>query len=78
MQLSKVFRSQGLEKYGEVADKFDPHLHDAMFEIADPAQEPGTLGQVCIFVCLCRHENRCLYLSTRHREPSDSLVRVLK
>ncbi|CAN0097788.1 unnamed protein product, partial [Ectocarpus fasciculatus] len=44
--LSKVFRSQGLEKYGEVKDKFDPHLHDAMFEFADPAQEPGTLGQV--------------------------------
>lgn len=45
-QLAKVFRSQGLEKYGEVADKFDPHLHDAMFEFEDPAQEPGTLGQV--------------------------------
>ncbi len=45
-QLSKVFRSQGLEKYGEVTDKFDPHLHDAMFEFEDSAQEPGTLGQV--------------------------------
>eukprot|EP00752_Nemacystus_decipiens_P011528 g10236.t1 len=45
-ELTKVFRSQGLEKYGEVADKFDPHLHDAMFEFEDPAQEPGTLGQV--------------------------------
>ncbi|CAM9640473.1 unnamed protein product [Ectocarpus sp. 6 AP-2014] len=44
--LTKVFRSQGLEKYGEVKDKFDPHLHDAMFEFVDPAQEPGTLGQV--------------------------------
>lgn len=65
IQLSKVFRSQGLEKYGEVADKFDPHLHDAMFEFADPAQEPGTLGQVCVIlcasvemkggVCICRH-----------------------
>lgn len=41
-----MFRSQGLERYGEVADKFDPHLHDAMFEFEDPAQEPGTLGQV--------------------------------
>lgn len=41
-----MFRSQGLEKYGEVSDKFDPHLHDAMFEFEDPAQEPGTLGQV--------------------------------
>eukprot|EP00903_Cladosiphon_okamuranus_P020684 g18992.t2 len=45
-ELTKVFRSQGLEKYGEVSDKFDPHLHDAMFEFEDPAQEPGTLGQV--------------------------------
>lgn len=41
-----MFRSQGLEKFGEVSDKFDPHLHDAMFEYEDPAQEPGTLGQV--------------------------------
>ncbi|CBJ28412.1 conserved unknown protein [Ectocarpus siliculosus] len=45
-ELTKVFRSQGLEKYGEVKDKFDPHLHDAMFEFVNPAQEPGTLGQV--------------------------------
>lgn len=45
-QLQKVFRSQGLVKYGESGDKFDPHLHDAMFEYDDPAQEPGTVGQV--------------------------------
>lgn len=46
LQLTKVFASQGLEKFGEVKEKFDPHLHDAMFEYADPDQEPGTLGQV--------------------------------
>lgn len=45
-ELQKVFRSQGLEKYGETGDKFNPHLHDAMFAYPDPAQEPGTVGQV--------------------------------
>ena len=47
-QLQKVFRSHGLEKYGEGGDKFDPHLHDAMFAYPDPAQEPGTIGQVAV------------------------------
>lgn len=46
LQLQKVFRSQGLEKYGEGGDMFDPHLHDAMFAYPDPVQEPGTVGQV--------------------------------
>eukprot|EP00904_Undaria_pinnatifida_P011598 jgi/Undpi1/7569/HiC_scaffold_23.g10042.m1 len=45
-ELEKVFRSQGLEKYGAGGDKFDPHLHDAMFAYPDPEQEPGTVGQV--------------------------------
>ena len=33
-------------KYGETGDKFDPHLHDAMFEYVDADQMPGTVGQV--------------------------------
>lgn len=45
-KLQKVFKSQGLEKFGASGEKFDPHLHDAMFEYEDPCKEPGTLGQV--------------------------------
>ncbi|CAM9114313.1 unnamed protein product [Choristocarpus tenellus] len=45
-ELQKVFKSQGIVKFGQVGDKFDPHLHDAMFEHDDPTKEAGTLGQV--------------------------------
>jgi len=44
--LIKTFESQGLKQFGEVGDKFDPNLHDAMYEYADPSKEAGTIGQV--------------------------------
>ncbi|CAM9299566.1 unnamed protein product [Chrysoparadoxa australica] len=44
--LQKAFAGQGLKKFGEVGETFDPHLHDAMFEMPSPDQEPGTIAQV--------------------------------
>lgn len=32
-------------RFGEVGDKFDPNIHEALFKIPD-ANEPETIGQV--------------------------------
>ena len=29
-----------------LGEKFDPNLHNALFEVPDPAQEPGTIAHV--------------------------------
>jgi molecular chaperone GrpE len=45
--LHKVFTQFGVVKYAEVGDKFDPNLHDALFNM--PAAEPekaGTVGSI--------------------------------
>ena len=44
--LTKAFEQNGLVKYAARGDKFDPNLHDALFEVPDPELEVGTLGQV--------------------------------
>mmetsp|Transcript_47405 Transcript_47405/g.57403 ORF Transcript_47405/g.57403 Transcript_47405/m.57403 type:complete len:99 (-) Transcript_47405:138-434(-) len=44
--LNKAFEKNGLQKFGKVGDKFDPNLHEALFEYPDEKMEPGTLGQV--------------------------------
>lgn len=44
--LLKAFAKNGLIRYGEVGEPFDPNLHDALFEYPDPNQEVGTIGQV--------------------------------
>ena len=44
--LAKAFEKNGLVKFGEVGELFDPNKHEALFEYVDPAQEPGTIGQV--------------------------------
>merc|ERR1712137_1343150 len=46
MGLTKAFETNGLVKYAEAGDSFDPNLHDALFEYQDPNIEPGTVGQV--------------------------------
>ena len=33
-------------QFGEPGDKFDPNVHEALFEYEDKEMEPGTLGQV--------------------------------
>eukprot|EP00559_Dactyliosolen_fragilissimus_P003351 CAMPEP_0184857236 /NCGR_PEP_ID=MMETSP0580-20130426/2401_1 /TAXON_ID=1118495 /ORGANISM="Dactyliosolen fragilissimus" /LENGTH=205 /DNA_ID=CAMNT_0027352713 /DNA_START=190 /DNA_END=807 /DNA_ORIENTATION=- len=44
--LGKAFAKNGLKKFAEVGDKFDPNMHDALFEYPDPEKEVGTIGQV--------------------------------
>jgi molecular chaperone GrpE len=44
--LIKAFEKNGLIKFGEVGEPFDPNKHEALFEYPNPEQEPGTIGQV--------------------------------
>ena len=44
--LTKAFSKNGLEKFGAAGEKFDPNLHDALFEYPDPNGEAGNIGQV--------------------------------
>lgn len=44
--LLKVFAGNGIEKFGEVGDIFDPDRFDAMFQYEDPNMEGGKVGQV--------------------------------
>lgn len=45
-QLQKVFREFKIDPVGAVGDKFDPNVHDALFEYPDPAKEAGSIGQL--------------------------------
>ncbi len=44
--LTKAFAKNGLKKFGEPGDKFDPNKHDALFEYVDDKMNAGTIGQV--------------------------------
>ena len=44
--LIKAFSMNGLERYGEVGETFDPNKHDALFEYPDPEKTAGTIGQL--------------------------------
>mmetsp|Transcript_4802 Transcript_4802/g.10304 ORF Transcript_4802/g.10304 Transcript_4802/m.10304 type:complete len:263 (+) Transcript_4802:114-902(+) len=44
--LTKAFAKNGLVKFGEKGEKFDPNLHEALFEYPDPEGEAGNVGQV--------------------------------
>ncbi len=44
--LAKAFAKNGLKKFGAKGEKFDPNLHEALFEYPDPEGEPGNIGQV--------------------------------
>jgi len=44
--LLKAFRDNGLVRFGQVGERFDPNKHDALYEYADPNQKPGVVGQV--------------------------------
>ena len=48
--LMKVFAGNGIEKFGEVGDIFDPERYDAMFQYEDPGTSlffasPGSMVQ---------------------------------
>jgi molecular chaperone GrpE len=46
-ELSKVLEKHGVRKFEpQPRDKFDPNLHQAMYEVQDPAVPAGTVAQV--------------------------------
>ncbi|KAF3327608.1 grpE protein [Carex littledalei] len=45
-QLSEVFKKFGVEKYSAENETFDPHRHNAVFEVPDPSKPPGTVAVV--------------------------------
>jgi molecular chaperone GrpE len=45
-ELHKVLEKHGVKKFEPVGEKFDPNLHQAMFEIPDPTLPAGTVAQV--------------------------------
>jgi hypothetical protein len=44
--LMQGLRENGVEKSRPLGEKFDPNLHEALFEMPDPSKEPGTIGAV--------------------------------
>jgi len=45
-ELLNVFERHNIKLVDPVGEKFDPHFHQAMFEVADPGAAPGTVVQV--------------------------------
>jgi molecular chaperone GrpE len=45
-ELRKAFESNGLVKFGDVGEVFDPNKHEALFEYPDAKMQAGTVGQV--------------------------------
>jgi molecular chaperone GrpE len=44
--LHKCFSDHGLVKSWPMGEKFDPNVHEALFELPDPTKEPGTIAHV--------------------------------
>ena len=44
--LDKAFEMNGLVKFGEIGDKFDPNQHEALLQYRDPSKDSGVIGQV--------------------------------
>lgn len=47
----QVFKKFGLEKFDPTNEQFDPHRHNAVFQIPDASKEPGTVA-VVLKVCV--------------------------
>ncbi|KAL3508443.1 hypothetical protein ACH5RR_027844 [Cinchona calisaya] len=45
-QLAEVFKKYGVQKYDPVDEEFDPHRHNAVFQVPDPSKPPGTVAVV--------------------------------
>jgi molecular chaperone GrpE len=45
-ELLKVLEKHGVRKFEPQREKFDPNLHQAMYEVVDPSLPPGTVAQV--------------------------------
>ena len=42
----QVFRKFGVEKFDPTNEPFDPHMHNAVFQVADNSKPPGTVAHV--------------------------------
>jgi len=45
-ELLKALEKHGVKKFEPLGEKFDPNLHQAMFEMPDPSRPAGTVAQV--------------------------------
>ncbi|KHN30876.1 grpE protein homolog 2, mitochondrial-like [Glycine soja] len=45
-QLAEVLKKFGVEKFDPTNEPFDPHMHNAIFQIPDASKAPGTVGVV--------------------------------
>lgn len=45
-ELMKVMERHGVKKFTPLGEKFDPNLHQAMYELTDSSAAPGTVAQV--------------------------------
>ncbi|XP_057977882.1 grpE protein homolog 2, mitochondrial-like isoform X2 [Malania oleifera] len=45
-QLAEVFRKFGVEKFDPTNEQFDPHRHNAVFQIPDGSKPPGVVASV--------------------------------
>lgn len=45
-QLGEVFKKFGVEKFDPINEPFDPHRHNAMFQVPDNSKPPGTVAHV--------------------------------
>lgn len=45
-ELLKVFEKHGVKRFTPLGQKFDPNVHQAMFEVPDPTSPAGTVVQV--------------------------------
>ncbi|MEZ5787434.1 MAG: nucleotide exchange factor GrpE [Xanthobacteraceae bacterium] len=45
-ELLKVLEKHGVRRFDPLGEKFDPNIHQAMFEVPDPSKPAGTVVQV--------------------------------
>ncbi|MGB8525650.1 MAG: nucleotide exchange factor GrpE [Rhodoplanes sp.] len=45
-ELLKVLEKHGVKRFNPLGEKFDPNVHQAMFEVPDPTSPAGTVAQV--------------------------------
>jgi molecular chaperone GrpE len=44
--LTKVLKRYGVTEYNPVNEKFNPNLHEAVFDYEEEGKIPGTVGQM--------------------------------
>jgi molecular chaperone GrpE len=45
-ELLKVLEKHGVKRFSPLGEKFDPNMHQAMYEVPDASAAPGTVAQV--------------------------------